>query len=140
MPDRQRFVTRDESAKILDACPSCDWRAIVALARFGGLRCPSEVLSLRLEDVDWERERIRVTSPRTEHQPGKDSRMIALFPELRPILLDATFPCAPPKRMGQDSNLRWTRAHSGFQDRRLRPLGHPSGPCFYRVGSLLIIS
>jgi hypothetical protein len=38
------------------------------------------------------------------------------------------------KRMGQDSNLRWTHAHSGFQDRRLRPLGHPSEglflPCF----------
>ena len=28
--------------------------------------------------------------------------------------------------MGRDSNPRWTLAHSGFQDRRLRPLGHPS--------------
>ena len=28
--------------------------------------------------------------------------------------------------MGRDSNSRWTFAHSGFQDRRLRPLGHPS--------------
>ena len=31
-------------------------------------------------------------------------------------------------RMGRDSNPRWTFAHSGFQDRRLRPLGHPSEP------------
>ena len=30
------------------------------------------------------------------------------------------------QRMGRDSNPRWTLAHSGFQDRRLRPLGHPS--------------
>ena len=29
-------------------------------------------------------------------------------------------------RMGRDSNPRWTRAHSSFQDCRLRPLGHPS--------------
>ena len=33
---------------------------------------------------------------------------------------------ASSKRMGRDSNPRWTLAHSGFQDRRLRPLGHPS--------------
>lgn len=38
-----------------------------------------------------------------------------------------------PKRMGRDSNPRWDFSHSGFQDRRLRPLGHPSKPCFYCV-------
>jgi hypothetical protein len=30
-------------------------------------------------------------------------------------------------RMGRDSNPRSTRVPSGFQDRRLKPLGHPSG-------------
>ena len=44
--DRQRFITRDEIARVLDACPDQHWRCIVALARFGALRCPSEVLSL----------------------------------------------------------------------------------------------
>jgi hypothetical protein len=29
-----------------------------------------------------------------------------------------------------DSNPRWTRAHAGFQDRCLKPLGHPSEPRF----------
>ncbi len=29
-------------------------------------------------------------------------------------------------RRGRDSNPRWASAHSGFQDRRLRPLGHLS--------------
>ena len=71
MPDRQRFVNRDETAKVLDACPNHDWRTIVALCRYGGLRSPSEVLSLRLDDVDWEQDRIRVTSPKTAHHPGK---------------------------------------------------------------------
>ena len=32
----------------------------------------------------------------------------------------------PKWRMGWDSNPRWTRAHAGFQDRCLKPLGHPS--------------
>jgi hypothetical protein len=30
------------------------------------------------------------------------------------------------QRMGRDSNPRWTFAHAGFQDRCLKPLGHPS--------------
>ncbi|MBY0375039.1 MAG: site-specific integrase [Bryobacteraceae bacterium] len=42
---RQRFIDRDMVQKLLDAA-NPTWRAIIALARFGGLRCPSEVLSL----------------------------------------------------------------------------------------------
>ena len=92
--DRQRFVTRAEIARVLDACPTHHWRTIVALSRFGGLRCPSEVLSLRWHDVDWETGRIVVTSPKTEHFVGKASRVIPMFPELRPILTEA-FELAP---------------------------------------------
>lgn len=89
MPNRERFITPDETTKLLEACPNHDWRVIVALARYGGLRCPSEVLSLRWQDVDWGAARIVVRSPKTEHHPGKDRRTIPLFPELRPILAEA---------------------------------------------------
>ena len=41
MPNRERFITADETAKLLEACPNLHWKAIVALARYGGLRCPS---------------------------------------------------------------------------------------------------
>ncbi len=44
--DRQRFITREETDRLLDVC-NPTWRVIVALSRYGGLRCPSEVLSLR---------------------------------------------------------------------------------------------
>ena len=86
---RQRFISQADARKVLEACPNLDWRLIVALSRFGGLRCPSEVLSLRLADIDWAAGRILVTSPKTEHHPGHDTRTIPLFPELRPILLQA---------------------------------------------------
>ena len=66
----------------------------MALSRYGGLRCPSEVLSLRWQDIDWEYGKMRVTSPKTEHHPGKASRMVPLFPELRPYLEEA-FDAAP---------------------------------------------
>jgi len=85
---RQFFVTTEVTKKVIDACPDAQWKLMVALSRYGGLRCPSEHLSLKWTDVDWERNRVRVPSPKTEHHEGKDSRMIPLFPELRPYLLD----------------------------------------------------
>ncbi len=92
--DRQRFVTRQEIEKVLAACPDGNWRTIVALSRYGGLRCPSEVLSLRWQDIDWDAERIVVRAPKMEHHADKASRVIPLFAELRPYLADA-FDAAP---------------------------------------------
>ena len=51
-----------------------------------GSRCPSEHLALTWPDVDWERDRFRVTSPKTEHHEGKEERWVPIFPELRPYL------------------------------------------------------
>lgn len=79
---RQRFVGRDEIQRIIEKCPDAEWRLLVALARFGGLRIPSEALSLRWCDIDWERERITVWSPKTEHHEGHESRQVPLFAEL----------------------------------------------------------
>lgn len=86
---RQFFVTRTAAQKVIDACPDVQWKLLIALSRYGGLRCPSEHLALKWSDVDWDKGRIRVPSPKTEHHAGKDSRLIPLFPELRPYLLDA---------------------------------------------------
>jgi len=91
--DRQYFVTREETEQLLTVCNPA-WRLIVALARYGGLRCPSEVLSLRWSGIDWDAGRIVVESPKTAHHPGKGCRVIPLFPELRPILVEA-FELAP---------------------------------------------
>ncbi len=80
---REYFVSLEDAAKVLKACPDHEWRLIFALARFGGLRTPSETLSLRWSDVDWERGRLLIHSPKTEHHEGKETRWIPLFPELR---------------------------------------------------------
>ncbi len=87
--ERQRFITRTMTAELLEAAPDTTWRTIIALCRYGGLRCPSEVLSLRWCGVDWEKERVRVGSPKTEHHAGRGSRVIPLFPELKPCLEEA---------------------------------------------------
>ncbi len=48
-----------------------------------------EVLSLKITGIDWDEERITVTSPKTEHHEGMDKRVIPLFPELKEELLRA---------------------------------------------------
>ncbi|MHC4743737.1 MAG: tyrosine-type recombinase/integrase, partial [Planctomycetota bacterium] len=83
------FVTRQEATTLLESCPDTQWRLIFALSRYGGLRCPSEHLALRWDDVDWQRGRILIRSPKTEHHEGRESRWIPMFPELQPFLRDA---------------------------------------------------
>ena len=86
---RHHFVTLADTTKILNACPDADWRLIVALARFGGVRMPSEALTLKWTDVLWDSGRIRITSPKTEHHANGAERIIPLFPELRKYLQDS---------------------------------------------------
>jgi integrase len=92
---RKHFVTQETTRAVLDACPDAEWRLIVALCRFGGVRSPSELLPLRWAEVDWERSRFLVHSPKTEHLEGGGERWVPIFPELRPYLADA-FECAEP--------------------------------------------
>jgi len=92
---RAFYVSREATEKVIAACPDAEWRLIVALARYGGLRTPSETFALTWADVDWERNRIRVPSPKTACHAGRESRMLPLFPELRPHL-EAVFDEAAP--------------------------------------------
>jgi integrase len=93
---RDYFISRQETQKVLDACPDAEWRLIFALSRYAGLRCPSEHLGLRWGDIDWERDRMVIHSPKTEHHAGGESRVIPLFPELRPYLDEVFFEQAKP--------------------------------------------
>jgi len=68
---------------------------LFALARFGGLRTPSESLRLRWEDIDWSSGRMVVHSSKTEHHDGQATRVVPIFPELRRYLLDC-FELAEP--------------------------------------------
>ncbi len=85
-PDRYYYVSQEEAEAVLEACPDAEWRLIFALCRYGGLRCPSELLRLTWADVNWDKERFTVHSPKTEHHAGKGLRVVPLFPELRPYL------------------------------------------------------
>ncbi|MBL8830253.1 MAG: tyrosine-type recombinase/integrase [Planctomycetaceae bacterium] len=122
--DQRRFVTREETARLLDACPNHHWRTIVGLSRYGGLRCPSEVLSLCWQDIDWDKGRMTVQSPKTECH-GKASRVIPIFPELRPILEEA-FELAAEGAVTvvDDRYRRSSKGPSGWRNCNLRTSFH----------------
>jgi integrase len=85
---RLQFIDRATIDKVIDAAPNASWRVLIALARFGGLRTPSETLALKWADVNWAEKRVTVPSVKTEGQ-GKSYRIIPLFPELVGPLTEA---------------------------------------------------
>lgn len=93
-PERHFFVPMESVQKILDACPNDEWRLLIALSRFGGLRIPSEAFLLRWQDILWSENRFVVHSPKTEHHTGKATRLVPIFAELKPFL-EQSFDAAP---------------------------------------------
>lgn len=83
---RKHFVSRDVIAKVSEQAPDAEWRLIIALARFGGLRCPSELFALKWGHIDWDGGRFTVHASKTEHHQGKGTRTVPIFPELLPLL------------------------------------------------------
>jgi integrase len=92
---RKRFIDRPTIDRVMQACPDAEWRLIVALCRYGGIRCPSELLPLTWADVNWEQNRFFVRSPKTERHEGKDGRWVPIFPEVLPHL-ETAFERAEP--------------------------------------------
>ncbi len=91
--ERMFTITPEMATKVLDACPSLEWKLIFAMARYGGIRMPSELVKLRWQDILWSENKIIIHSPKTAHQ-GKPTRIIPLFPELKP-LLEQAYDAAP---------------------------------------------
>jgi integrase len=83
---RQFYVSRSLAEQVLANCPTDQWRLIFALCRYGGLRCPTEILALKWSDVDWKKEQFTVTCIKTARHEGRETRTVPLFPELRPFL------------------------------------------------------
>jgi integrase len=91
--EREHYVTQDETDHLINACSNVRDRLRIALARYAGLRCPSELVGLRWSEINWEAGRFTVYSPKTERK-GKDKRIVPIFKNLYPYLSEA-FDLAP---------------------------------------------
>jgi integrase len=112
--ERSFLVSREVIVEVLEQCPNIQWRAIVGLTRYAGLRCPSELQQLKWSDVDWAKKQLTVRSPKTAHHAGHAERMVPVSEELQPILFKL-FEMATegdvllfPKLVGSSGNLRTT--------------------------------
>ena len=117
-PDRAFYVTAETTRSILAACPDDQWRLIIALSRFAGLRCPSEVAGLRWGDIVWDKGRMIVRSPKTANHEGHAVRVVPIAPELRPIL-QAVFDRAEPGTEAVVARLRDPKVNLRTQFERI---------------------
>ena len=79
----RHYVTDGDTVKLLAACPSHPGKVLVGLARYAGLRVPSEVFSLTWEDVDWKTHSLSIAKNKTA------ARVSPILPQLFPILRKA---------------------------------------------------
>ncbi len=86
---RQKYVSVEAIERILDAAPGVEWRALIGLCRYAGLRCPSEVGLLTWDDVDRATGKLTVRSPKTEHHAGGAVRFVPITPRLMSLLVEA---------------------------------------------------
>ena len=114
--DRQQYVPAEVIETLIAAEPDLEWRALLALARYLGVRTPSEPFSMTWDCIDWERKRIRIPSPKTEVH-NKSYRMAPILPEILPHL-ERLFDAAPKgslfifERLRERESRR--RAEKGF--------------------------
>lgn len=84
-PARRCFVPAEAVARVVDVAPDPQWKLLIALTRWGGLRIPSEALALIWQDVDLAGKRFIVRAGKTEHHEDGGIRMVPMFPELVPL-------------------------------------------------------
>lgn len=100
---RQYFVERSVIDRVIAKAPDVEWRAFLALARYGGLRCPSEPLILKWEDVSFAERCLTIDSPKT------GVRVCPIFPELLPFIEELAI---------QARSMRLSPTDFVFQNRR----------------------
>jgi len=161
---RRVFVSRADIEAVIAVLPDAEWRLIVSLARYAGLRCPSEILGLEWGHVHWAEKRLTIQSPKTEAYGG-GVRVIPIYGDtpLEAMLLEVYGQAAEGQRYvitryrDPSANLRtmflryidkagvapWPRLWQNLRASReteLFDLGYPPQAVCYWQGHSLAIS
>lgn len=81
-PAKRMFIPATDVARVVEAAPDPQWKLLIALGRWGGLRIPSEALALTWRDVDFAGRRFIVRSSKTAHHEDGGVRVVPMFNEL----------------------------------------------------------
>ena len=126
--DRKRYIPAEDVLRVIQAAPNVDWRIIIALVRFAGLRCPTEVFSLKWEHVRFDQGVMHVPQPKVAHLPDKEKRVVPIFGPLRPFLDEAWQAATPGQeyvvaddtyRKAAWQNNDWRRSNPATQFKRI---------------------
>lgn len=84
--DRDITISREAVQKMIEVAPGAKWRAIIALARYVGLRIPSELQTLKWGDIKWsdskdETALIKITDTKRSGHKGLGTRISPLWKE-----------------------------------------------------------
>jgi integrase len=83
------YLTADDLEKLLAACPSHGWKAMLALCRLAGLR-RGEAVALPWSGVDWDGRKLTVYATKTAKTSGNGGkRVVPIEPRLYDVLLAA---------------------------------------------------
>jgi len=95
---KKQYVPVSDILKVMDQTTDVEWHTLLALVRFAGFRCPSEIVRLKWSGIDLPGGWITsVYSPKTEHHPRGQMRRMPIFPDLRPFL-EAAWDAAEKKQ------------------------------------------
>jgi len=125
VPERQHFIDRKTVDALLDQCQGPEYRLLLVVARYMGVRVPSEIHPLKWTDVNWETLQMVITSPKTKRHKGRAKRVCPIFPEVLPFLqeaweaaLEGAFWIFPSIRSGEKNLRTWLERaiiRAGFQ-------------------------
>lgn len=85
---RKSYIDRTTAMRLLDKMSIKEHRVLFCLARFGGLRIPSESLEMTWDCIDWETHTMRVRSKKMVRHKSKEIRTVPIEPLLYRELLD----------------------------------------------------
>lgn len=90
------YIEQSDFEAVLQEVPCREWRALLVLGRYLGIRVPSEALGMTWADVSWGpgTPSILIRSPKTAYL-GRAERLAPLFPEVR-LALEALWEQASP--------------------------------------------
>jgi site-specific recombinase XerD len=75
--NRKEMISRGVINNVLEASPNAEWRLLIALWRYAGLR-KLEPMELDWDDVLWSEGKVRVRSPKTAHHVGREMRYVPI--------------------------------------------------------------
>jgi integrase len=111
-PARLHYVSAEVADKLIAAAPTPEWKAIIALGRYGGLRVPSELAVLEWTDLDTsdtKAPRLRVFAPKT-----RMTRVVPVRPKLLRALLELQAHAAPGQAKMFPSVVATSNLRTGF--------------------------